>query len=139
MMWQMTVDAWAMLVADHGTKDLAELLKPAIDAAEQGYPVLARVAHDWATETEKLQKDPNAAAVFMPGGVLPGEGDLHRQPALGATLRKVASGEMTAEQGGKVMPELRRVGGSCPCSKSVRWVREETLVDDGTPVQVNAG
>ena len=85
-----TVDAWTMLIADHGTKDMAELLKPAIDAAENGYPVLARVAHDWATETEKLQKDPNAAAVFMPGGVLPGEGDVHRQPALGATLRRIA-------------------------------------------------
>jgi hypothetical protein len=25
------------------------------------------------------------------------------------------------------MPELRRVGGVCPCSKSVRWVQEEAL------------
>jgi 1,2-phenylacetyl-CoA epoxidase catalytic subunit len=56
-----------------------------------------------------------------------------------ATLRKVATGELTAEQGGKVMPQLRRVGGSCPCSKSVRWVREENLVDEGSAVQVNAG
>ncbi len=84
------VDAWAMLVADHGTTDLAELLRPAIDAAERGYPVLARVAWDWATETEKLAADPNAAAVFMPGGVMPVEGDVHRQPALAATLRKIA-------------------------------------------------
>ena len=49
-------------------------------------------------------------------------------------LKKVAAGEITAEQGGKYMPELRRVGGSCPCSKSVRWVREENLPEAGAIV-----
>lgn len=52
-------------------------------------------------------------------------------------LKKVASGEISAEQGGKYMPELRRVGGSCPCSKSVRWVREESLPEAG--VLLNGG
>jgi 1,2-phenylacetyl-CoA epoxidase catalytic subunit len=41
------------------------------------------------------------------------------------TLRKVVAGELTVEQGVKAMPKLKRVGGTCPCSKSVRWVMEE--------------
>ncbi|MFM7232143.1 MAG: Phenylacetic acid catabolic protein [bacterium] len=41
------------------------------------------------------------------------------------TLRKVASGELTVEDGVKAMPKLKRLGGTCPCSKSVRWVMEE--------------
>jgi hypothetical protein len=41
------------------------------------------------------------------------------------TLRKVVSGEFTAEEGVKKMPRLKRVGGMCPCSKGVRWVMEE--------------
>jgi len=41
------------------------------------------------------------------------------------TLRKVVSGELTADEAGKKMPRLKRVGGHCPCSKSVRWVVEE--------------
>jgi len=41
------------------------------------------------------------------------------------TLRKVVSGELTAAEAGKKMPRLERVGGHCPCSKSVRWVVEE--------------
>ena len=41
------------------------------------------------------------------------------------TLRKVVSGELTAGEAGKKMPRLERVGGHCPCSKSVRWVVEE--------------
>jgi len=42
------------------------------------------------------------------------------------TLRKVVAGELTVEQGVKAMPKLKRVGGTCPCSKSVRWVMEES-------------
>jgi hypothetical protein len=41
------------------------------------------------------------------------------------TLRKVVAGELTVEQGVKAMPKLKRLGGTCPCSKSVRWVMEE--------------
>ena len=41
-------------------------------------------------------------------------------------LRKVASGEMTPKDAIMAMPKLKRVGGTCPCSRSVRWVMEET-------------
>jgi hypothetical protein len=40
-------------------------------------------------------------------------------------LRKVAAGEMTVKDGIMKMPKLKRVGGTCPCSRSVRWVVEE--------------
>ena len=43
------------------------------------------------------------------------------------THKKLEAGEITHEQAVKHMPELRRVGGVCPCSKSVRWVQEEAL------------
>jgi 1,2-phenylacetyl-CoA epoxidase catalytic subunit len=39
---------------------------------------------------------------------------------------EVEAGTLTAEQAAGRMPELRRVAGSCPCSKSVRWVLPET-------------
>jgi 1,2-phenylacetyl-CoA epoxidase catalytic subunit len=42
------------------------------------------------------------------------------------TLRKVTAGQLTVEQGVKAMPKLKRLGGTCPCSKSVRWVMEES-------------
>jgi 1,2-phenylacetyl-CoA epoxidase catalytic subunit len=40
-------------------------------------------------------------------------------------LRQVEAGELTAEEAGRQMPALRRVGGTCPCSRAVRWVVEE--------------
>jgi len=49
------------------------------------------------------------------------------------TLRKVVAGELTVEDGVKAMPKLKRLGGTCPCSKSVRWVMED---HDGTETTV---
>ncbi|MCB1032505.1 MAG: phenylacetate-CoA oxygenase subunit PaaI [Acidobacteria bacterium] len=37
-------------------------------------------------------------------------------------LGKVAAGTMTATEASRQSPSLRRVAGTCPCSKSVRWV-----------------
>ncbi|HEY3216371.1 MAG TPA: Phenylacetic acid catabolic protein [Candidatus Eisenbacteria bacterium] len=46
------------------------------------------------------------------------------------TLRGVASGQLTVEDATRRMPKLKRVGGTCPCSRSVRWVVEEPAVED---------
>jgi hypothetical protein len=40
-------------------------------------------------------------------------------------LRKVATGELTQKDAIMAMPKLKRVGGTCPCSNSVRWVMED--------------
>src|ERR1700722_12701348 len=55
------VDAWCRLVADHGTKDMAELLAPAIALAEDGCALTPRVASDFADNGGKLMTDPAAA------------------------------------------------------------------------------
>ena len=69
----------------------AALLQPAIDAAEQGYPVTERVARDWAKQVAKLQRNPAAAQAFLFDGAPPRPGTIHRQPALAAALRSIAS------------------------------------------------
>ncbi len=43
-------------------------------------------------------------------------------------LRKVHAGEVSLKDAIKSMPRLARVGGSCPCARSVRWVMD---VDGG--------
>lgn len=39
--------------------------------------------------------------------------------------RRVAAGEMTADEAARQSPTLRRVGGVCPCSRAVRWVKDD--------------
>ncbi|MEM9557329.1 MAG: Phenylacetic acid catabolic protein [Acidobacteriota bacterium] len=54
------------------------------------------------------------------------------------TLRQVADGELEADDAARRMPQLRRVAGSCPCSKSVRWVRDEPVADDASTLTTPA-
>ncbi len=85
------VDAWARLLADHGTKSMAEVLRPAIRHAADGFAVHPRSARDWAGQTAKLGADPTAARIFLPRGRAPRAGEIHRQPELAATLERIAA------------------------------------------------
>lgn len=84
------IDAWARLIADHGTMTLAQVLAPAIAYAEEGYVIHDRVALDWADSEALLKADPHTAAIFLPEGRPLKAGEVHRQPALARTLRRVA-------------------------------------------------
>jgi 1,2-phenylacetyl-CoA epoxidase catalytic subunit len=44
-------------------------------------------------------------------------------------LRGVATGALTVKDAIMKMPKLKRVGGTCPCSKGVRWVMEGSAAD----------
>jgi gamma-glutamyltranspeptidase/glutathione hydrolase len=84
------IDAWARLLADHGSKGFDELLQPAIRYAEQGFPVHGRISWEWHQEVERLRRDANAARILLPQGRAPKAGEVVRNPQLGATLRTVA-------------------------------------------------
>lgn len=84
------VEAWARLTQDHGTRSLGELLQPAIALAREGYAVAPRVGLDWREQSALLEKDPNAARIFLPEGHAPHPGTQHRQPELAATLERIA-------------------------------------------------
>src|ERR1700754_4142670 len=49
------VDAWDVILRDHGKMGLDTLLQPAIKAAEEGYVVAPRIAFDWKNAFEKLK------------------------------------------------------------------------------------
>jgi 1,2-phenylacetyl-CoA epoxidase catalytic subunit len=46
-------------------------------------------------------------------------------------LGRVHGGELSADEAGRSMPSLRRVGGVCPCSRAVRWVVDEPTIGNG--------
>ncbi|GAA1735393.1 gamma-glutamyltransferase family protein [Brachybacterium phenoliresistens] len=89
------VDAWLKLLAEHGTWELADVLAYAIDLAEDGHPVLARVSAQIASCAEMFtQHWPSSAALWMPGGTAPAPGDLVRNPEYAAVLRDlIAAGD----------------------------------------------
>jgi len=86
------VDGWVQLQSKFGSKPLAEVLAPAIEYAEQGFPVSEIIAHDWQEAAAELSKIPTSARCFLPGGSAPRAGDTFKNPGLARSLRQVAEG-----------------------------------------------
>ena len=109
------VDGWAMLLADHGTRSLKELLQPAIGYASEGFAVAPRVAFDWAGAASKLANNANAAKHFLVDGKAPAVGEVMRFPHLARSLAAIAEGGRDAYYEGDIaadiVKELNALGG----------------------------
>ncbi len=100
------IDAWCRLSADHGRKSLAEVFAPAIRAAEEGFRLTPRVAHDWMRFSNRVSGHEPASRQYLPGGKAPLAGDKTSHPALGALLRRVAREGRSAFYEGAVAEEI---------------------------------
>ncbi|MCD2174356.1 gamma-glutamyltransferase [Rhizobium sp. C4] len=109
------IDAWTQLHADHGRLPLADVLAPAIAFAENGYAISPRVHRDWAKEEPLLAADEAAARIFLPKGRAPRIGEMHRQPELAATFRRIVAEGRDGFYRGPVAEDmvtrLRELGG----------------------------
>lgn len=82
------VAAWADALERFGTISLAEALAPAIRYARDGFPVSTRLATDFEEQGGSLNEP--GRALYLPGGAPPPVGTLLRNPALAATLERIA-------------------------------------------------
>jgi len=84
------VDAWLLLLRDHGSWELAEVLDFAIHYARDGHPMLARVGTTIASVAGLFRERwPASAELWMPEGRIPAEGELIRNPAYARTLQRL--------------------------------------------------
>ena len=86
------VDAWYILLDRWGTMSFEQVLAPAIDVAENGFPVGDGMALALAT-SGKIRKYPSTARVYLPNGKPPRPGEIFRNPDLARTLRKLVEAE----------------------------------------------
>src|SRR5262249_30643623 len=98
-----------------GTKPLAELIAPAIDLAEKGFPVDSHLADDLSAHEKNLRRFPATAAIFLTDGRVPKAGEILRQPDLARQLRAVAEkgtdGFYRGEVAKRVVEGVRAGGG----------------------------
>jgi gamma-glutamyltranspeptidase/glutathione hydrolase len=85
-------DGWVTLLEKYGTMKLSDVLAPAVETAEQGFPVMEKTAEDWQAEVEMLSRTPASAANYLVSGRAPRAGEVFRQPNLARTLRALATG-----------------------------------------------
>ncbi len=94
-----------VMLAEYGTMSLAQVLAPAIQMAEQGYPIEAQAANAIQQNAARFKEWKYSPAVFLPHlgepREAPSAGELFKQPDLAATFRKLVETERLALRSGK--------------------------------------
>ena len=86
-----TVDAWFSLHERFGKLPMSRLLAPAIQYAEQGFPVTDYIACSWQESLTALIDEPGAfRSTFTINGRAPRKGEIFRNPDLARTYRILA-------------------------------------------------
>ena len=88
---------WADCVSMFGRKSLAEVLQPAIELAEEGFPINTIASGLWHANAFQLTErwgglagNPGASALLRPDGAPPKPGEWMRMPELAQTFRLLA-------------------------------------------------
>jgi gamma-glutamyltranspeptidase/glutathione hydrolase len=134
------VDGWFELHGKFGSMPMKELLNPAIEYAEKGFPLTQLIAW-YMNRSVPLYESrgfPNIRETYMDqnGGRLPKEGEIYKNPFLANTYRQIAEGGRDAFYKGKIAKTIadfiQSQGGYLStkdlASHSSEWV---------TPVSVN--
>jgi gamma-glutamyltranspeptidase/glutathione hydrolase len=83
-------DAWLLLLRDHGTWELADVLEFALHYAEHGYPVLPAIMATIATVTALFSENwSTSAEAWLNNGVPLAAGSTHTRHPWAATLRRL--------------------------------------------------
>lgn len=81
---------WVDLVARHGRLGMAEILGPAIQLAEDGFPVAPLTAYFWARGCERQLKTALNGRELTIDGRAPRAGEIFRNPGLARTFKRIA-------------------------------------------------
>lgn len=100
------VDGWATLHQRFGRLPLSEILKPAIHYADDGFPVSEIIANSWKGATKSLQKWPDSAETYLPGGRAPRVGEIFENPKLAASYRVIAEQGRDAFYKGSIAKQI---------------------------------
>ncbi|RJO75299.1 gamma-glutamyltransferase family protein [Nocardia panacis] len=102
-------DAWMVLLRDHGTKRLSEVLSYAIGYAENGYPAVENIGNTIGAVQELFESEwTTSAAVYLRAGKPPAPGAVLTNPTLAATWRRVIAEAEAAGAGREAQIEAAR-------------------------------
>ncbi|WP_045475668.1 gamma-glutamyltransferase [Winogradskyella sp. PG-2] len=100
------VDGWFELHKKFGSKPMSDILAPAINYAEKGFPLTELIAWYMQRSVPYYQSQgyPNIEDTYIiqNGGQLPKEGEIYKNPYLANTYRKIAKGGRDAFYNGHI-------------------------------------
>ncbi len=86
------VDGWFRLHERFGKLSMETILAPAIHYAREGFPMTEVIGLAFQRNVKALLKYPGIRETYMPGGKVPGPGEIFKNPFLASTLEKIAEG-----------------------------------------------
>ncbi len=85
-----------------GTMTLEQVMQPAIELAEQGFPMYPGFRMGIRSIEKRLREEwPSSAKVLMPGGNIPEVGDVFVQADLARTFKRIVEAERKARRKGR--------------------------------------
>lgn len=97
---------WCDLIEKHGTLPMRDILAPAIELAEQGFPVAPTTAYFWQRGAERQLKSALNGHELTINGRAPRAGEIFRNPGLARTFRTIAEGGKDAYYRGDIARAL---------------------------------
>lgn len=85
------VSGWIALHERYGKLPLEQVLAPAIQYAEEGFPVSQLIAYYWDRGARVFSRYPGFNETFLPNGRAPRQGEIFKNPALANTYRRIAA------------------------------------------------
>ena len=99
---------WCDLVERHGRLSMDRVLAPAVQLAEQGFPVAPITAYHWKNAAKRLVTVPGGIEMTIDGRA-PQAGEIFHNHGLARTLRTIAEGGKRAFYQGEIAEAITRV------------------------------
>jgi gamma-glutamyltranspeptidase / glutathione hydrolase len=104
---------WIYLLDKYGTMTLGDVVATATRYAEEGFPVDRYLRETLDDSRSNLEIFPTTAAVFVPNGALPKEGELLVQADLARTFTRLVAAEGAARKAGKTRSQALMAAYDC--------------------------
>ncbi len=131
------VAGWRDLHGKYGKLPWKTLFQPAIELAENGFPVSPVIAGYWKGSETKLRETDEARSTFLLNGSAPKAGQIFKNPRLANTYRQIADLGAEAFYRGPIAMEIDRYSRS----QKDGLLRAEDLAEHAnewiTPVSIN--
>ncbi|HEY2084060.1 MAG TPA: gamma-glutamyltransferase, partial [Verrucomicrobiae bacterium] len=101
-----SVDGWQKLLDRFGKKKINEVLAPAIQIAEDGYPVTEWIAQHFAANVDLLHENEAASKTFLISDRAPRLGEVVHNPDLAWSLKQIAQGGRDAFYRGEITKRI---------------------------------